>query len=63
MAARARDHRKMTVMLSVRLPWWSSLYVWALDLMNDLGLVEIDPEIAADFIVRHSRFIVDPEIS
>jgi len=49
----------MTVALSLRLPWWTPAYFAALHLVDGLGLVEIDVDIAAAFVLRHSRVVVE----
>lgn len=43
------------ITLGVSLPWWWRFYVWALYL-QEYTIGGVNPEIAADFIVRRSRF-------
>ena len=45
------------IALTLRLPWWSSLYVWALLLSELAGVLVIDEEVAASVIVQHSKVI------
>ncbi|MCK1541445.1 hypothetical protein IVB12_05490 [Bradyrhizobium sp. 179] len=48
----------LTVTVSVKLPFWWKAYVGALRFFHDLGLLRVNPEIAADFIVRNASFQV-----
>lgn len=47
---------KATLRIRVRVPWWTNLYLGACIFFGRAGLVEIDPERAAEFVVRHIRF-------
>lgn len=47
----------MIVTLKVRLPWWRSLYFGALKFAHDCGVLEVDPDIAAAFIIKHARLV------
>lgn len=37
-------------------PWWGRLYLGACIFFGRAGLVEIDVERAAEFVVRHIKF-------
>ncbi|MET4174782.1 hypothetical protein ABIB99_005888 [Bradyrhizobium sp. LA6.1] len=44
----------VTITLSVRLPFWWRAYVGALKFFNDVGALNVNPEVAAAFICRHT---------
>lgn len=44
----------VTLTVSVRTPWWTSLYIETLKLYHSLGFY-VDTDIAAEFIVRHTK--------
>ena len=39
----------------LRLPWWHRIYFWTLAAFHNSYLLNVDPEIAAAFIVRHTK--------
>lgn len=48
----------ITVTLTVRLPWWTPLYIGLLRAMSDAGVLIVDADVAADFISRNARIEV-----
>jgi hypothetical protein len=50
---------KITVTVSVRLPWWWMAYIGALKFFHDLGVLRVDVEAVAQFVIRHASFRCD----
>jgi len=46
---------ELAMAITVRLPWWWRLYVGSLLLMCALRMLRPDPDVAAAFIVRHTK--------
>jgi hypothetical protein len=47
---------QLSVTLEVRLPFWWQPYFWLLAAFQNSGLLEVDPVIAAEFVLRHARW-------
>lgn len=45
----------MTLTFTYRLPFWWKAYVYALKFFHDLGVLEIDTEVAAEFVAKRAR--------
>lgn len=46
---------RLDITVRIVLPWWMPVYVWLLVAFVRSGLVPARPDIAAEFVVRHSR--------
>lgn len=46
----------MALKVGMKFPWWKDIYITTVIVMNNLGLIEADAEIAGRFVVKHSWF-------
>lgn len=47
---------KITV--SINLPWWWRLYTGAVIVSHYLGVIEVDKDVVANFLIRHAKIKV-----
>ena len=49
----------ITVKLGVKMPWWWRLYLDAVVVAHNIGVIGADPETAVRFVMRHARFYTE----
>lgn len=45
----------LAMTITFKFPWWWRLYLGSLMLMDELGMLRYNPDIAVEFIVRHTK--------